>query len=855
MGYAADVKALTADIAKLTEAINAMHAALTSTGKDAGGIFSSLKGIIGRGGQRGLGSTGGNKLDGSLAGFSEPPTTPKSMNTNGGKGTGGGTGGGTVANGGGASFGGVPMVGSSMANMVKGQGYAAIGSGMMGAVKAVVGTVYDAAPDSSGIVNRAGSYYQAALRSPGMARAGLAQATFSALKGGMSSIGSDANVANILANAGYVPGSKDYLSAARQTRGAATYLGMQNENAASAIAGLQGGPMSAQLYQYGITTMGANGEAKSVGDIAKQLYSVMFPGGATSKSVQESLRSGYAGLNLQGLGMNADQQQMISQAFIDIAGGKNPDLASAKSAKDNQNPFDPLYRMNTSSTMIQQASEKNTLSGLGAAAGTIETFNNVMKETIASMSTLKGYLDGLQGNPQGSALKKGAQGLFSAGKKIIGGLMMVGGGIMAATGAGVVPGLAIASGGAALAFGGGGTPGYGSSFGGRNLNSGKYANNLVSAAYGARDAQGGNWDSTGGVHQGTDYNVKVGTPVVAVKEGIVSDKVLSADYGQAVLLDHADGYSSLYAHLSSKQATPGARVFQGQKIGESGKSGNATGPHLHYEVWHGPNNPVDPSELENAGLPVAGSNVTQSMNVSNPNLLSDVTSINALGNTSSGGSSGSSGSLSLVKGTGDKKTWATQLLTAMGAPVSDTSITAITTWAAHEGGHWNNSANYNPLNTTLDMGNSESMNSVGVKRYKSWDEGIQATLKTLTGRSADARGYTAIVNALKSGADTATILKAVSNSAWVTGKTGQNSYKGFTGGGTPGSPGIPNPDTTSQNITPTPIPVTTPQASESKVVNFNVYLNDVSDAQALLWARKVETYLHDKKEISLMGGK
>ena len=257
------------------------------------------------------------------------------------------------------------------------------------------------------------------------------------------------------------------------------------------------------------------------------------------------------------------------------------------------------------------------------------------------------------------------------------------------------------------------------------------------------------------------------------------------------------------------------------------------------------------------------------MNVSNPNLLSDVTSISALGNTSSGGSSGSSGSLSLVKGTGDKKTWATQLLTAMGAPVSDTNINALTTWQSREGGHWNNSANYNPLNTTLDMGNSESMNSVGVKRYKSWEEGIQATIKTLTGGSADARGYTAIVNALKSGADTATILKAVSNSAWVTGKTGQNSYKGFTGGGTPGSPGIPNPDTTSQNITPTPIPVTTPQANESKVVipvttpqaneskvvNFNVYLNDVSDAQALLWARKVETYLHDKKEISLMGGK
>jgi Peptidase family M23 len=846
MGYAADVKALTADISKLTDQINKMHVAVSLAGKDSVGIFSAVRGALNNGGQRGNGSSGSNRLAASFGYLNTPPPVT-SMD---GGGQGGKGGGGTPSktpNGGGANF-------SALAGTYGQMGKAGLVSTGMQALATVGSTLYNMAPDSSGVVNRAGSYYQAALRSPGMGRAGLESATFSALRGGITSIGSDANVANILTNAGYNPGSKDYLSAARQVRGAATYLGMQNENAASAIAGLQGGPMAANLYQYGITTMNANGSSKSVGDIASQLYKQMFPNGATAKSVQESIRSGYAGLNLQGMGLDADKQQMISQAFVDIASGKNPDLASAKSAKGNQNPFDPLFRANTSSTMIQGAAEKNIISGLGAAAGTIETFNNSMKDVIASMSLLKGYMDGLSGNPQGSAVKKGGISMLNFGKKALGfGMMVVGSGLTPFTAGASATAVAA---GAALAFGpdipgGGGTPGYGSSFGGRNMGSKKYSSNLISASYGARDAQGGNWDSTGGVHQGTDYNVASGTPVIAVKDGVVANTTLSADYGQAVIIDHDGGYSSLYAHLSNKEVSPGTRIIQGQEIGKSGKSGNATGPHLHYEVWKGSNNPVDPAELKGAGLPIGGGvSATQSMSLTT-NVLGGVVNGNEVLN---GVASGNGGSMSLTKGTGDKKTWATQLLGALGAPVNDSNITALTTWQSREGGHWNNSASFNPLNTTLDMGNSQSMNSVGVKRYNSWDEGIQATVSTLTGANADARGYSAIVNALRSGANTETILNAVSNSAWVTGKTGQNSYKGFKGGGTPGAPGMPNPNPVEGVVAPAPMTVTS-SSGGSRVVNFNVHLHDVSDAQAMIWAKKVETYLNDKHEISVIGGK
>ena len=56
-------------------------------------------------------------------------------------------------------------------------------------------------------------------------------------------------------------------------------------------------------------------------------------------------------------------------------------------------------------------------------------------------------------------------------------------------------------------------------------------------------------------------------------------------YGRAVIIEHAGKYTTLYAHMSkySKRAKKGARVKQGQVIGYVGKSGLATGPHLHYE--------------------------------------------------------------------------------------------------------------------------------------------------------------------------------------------------------------------------------------------------------------------------------
>ena len=839
MVRAADVKSLTNEVDGLTAAIKEMNVVLALSGKDAVGIFAAVRGALSNGGQRSNGRSGNNRLDASFGYLNTPPPVT-SMDGGGQNGKGGNNTPKETPNGGGASF-------SALAAPYRQMGKVGLAYGGMQALATVGSTLYNAVPDSSGVVNRAGSYYQAALRSPGMGRAGLEGATFSALRGGITGVGSDANVANILANAGYAPGGVDYLSATRQVGGAAKYLGMQNENAASAIAGLQSGAMGANLYQYGITTMDTKGNAKSVGNIAQQLYKTMFPNGATAKSVQASIRSGYAGLNLQGLGMSADQQQMISQAFVDIASGKNPDLASAKSAAGNQNPFDPLFRANTSSTMIQGAAEKNTISGLGAAAGTIETFNNVMKDTIASMALLKGYMDGLSGNPQGSALKKGGMSLLNIGKKAIGaGLMAFGGPVGIAAGA-------------VLAFSpdipnGGGTPGFGSSFGGRNMGSGRGASSLISAGYGARDAQGGNWDSTGGIHQGTDYNVPSGTPVIAVKEGVVSKTTLSADYGQAVIVDHDGGYSTVYAHLSNKEVSPGTRIFQGQEIGKSGKSGNATGPHLHYEVWHGNNNPVDPSELKGAGLPISGSinSATQTMGISSGNALAGVVNAgDALNNVTNVSSNGSSLD---YQGKIPANADINLLDTLKQVGFSGQSLATAYAVAKAESGGRSNAYNPPSNNTGDDSFGLFQINMIGglgpERLAKNW--------KSADGTSFKLSGKQDLFDPLTN----AKVAYHMSNggkdwSAWTTYTSGK--YQQFldpkaTGGGTPGAPGISTTSSMDGMSNSSSVGVMS-SFGGSKVVNFNVYLHDVSDAQAMIWAKKVESYLTDKNEISAIGGR
>lgn len=86
-------------------------------------------------------------------------------------------------------------------------------------------------------------------------------------------------------------------------------------------------------------------------------------------------------------------------------------------------------------------------------------------------------------------------------------------------------------------------------------------------------------------HKGVDYAAPTGTPIRASGDGKVVFRGTKGGYGRTVILQHAGKYTTLYAHMSkySKLAKTGTRVKQGQVIGYVGKTGLASGPHLHYE--------------------------------------------------------------------------------------------------------------------------------------------------------------------------------------------------------------------------------------------------------------------------------
>ncbi len=108
--------------------------------------------------------------------------------------------------------------------------------------------------------------------------------------------------------------------------------------------------------------------------------------------------------------------------------------------------------------------------------------------------------------------------------------------------------------------------------------------------------------------------------------------------------------------------------------------------------------------------------------------------------------------------------WAAALLSAGGWPQTSCNLGAITAWEAAEGGNWENSAAYNPLDTTMPEPDSWSMNSVNVQAYTSWQEGFQATLTTLGNGD-----YGGILSALSAGNSAQAVADAVAASPWGTG--------------------------------------------------------------------------------------
>ena len=85
-------------------------------------------------------------------------------------------------------------------------------------------------------------------------------------------------------------------------------------------------------------------------------------------------------------------------------------------------------------------------------------------------------------------------------------------------------------------------------------------------------------------HYGTDFDAERGSPVWAAHQGVVETATYMSDFGRVIVLNHGDGFSTLYGHLNKIRVKYGDTVRQGQRIGDVGSSGLSTGPHLHIEM-------------------------------------------------------------------------------------------------------------------------------------------------------------------------------------------------------------------------------------------------------------------------------
>ena len=122
----------------------------------------------------------------------------------------------------------------------------------------------------------------------------------------------------------------------------------------------------------------------------------------------------------------------------------------------------------------------------------------------------------------------------------------------------------------------------------------------ISATFGA---SGSRWSS--GRHTGLDFAAPYGTPVRAVAAGRVVEAGWDGSYGNAVVIEHASGVRTRYAHLASDSVRVGEQVAAGERIGSVGSTGNSSGNHLHLEVLTAGGGFTDPRDwLRDRGVRV-----------------------------------------------------------------------------------------------------------------------------------------------------------------------------------------------------------------------------------------------------------
>lgn len=117
---------------------------------------------------------------------------------------------------------------------------------------------------------------------------------------------------------------------------------------------------------------------------------------------------------------------------------------------------------------------------------------------------------------------------------------------------------------------------------------------IITSQYGKRKNP---WSGDDEFHTGLDISTSPGDPVRATADGIVSFSGWDGGSGNLVVLEHGFDFSTFYAHNKMNIVKVGQKVKRGDVIGYVGSTGNATGPHVHYEIWKD-GNPINPNNYK-----------------------------------------------------------------------------------------------------------------------------------------------------------------------------------------------------------------------------------------------------------------
>lgn len=421
-------------------------------------------------------------------------------------------------------------------------------------------------PSVPATLQRASTYYNASLTNgPRQSRLGVQQATFGILNqmGAITSLGSDADVANILGSQGMSVNRGVYGQTVTAVGSAARYLNMDNARAATAISGLTTGMGSSNMLRnFGIYTSDLKtGKEKTQGQIFEELAGRLTAGrpAASVEETMDSIRRGNLGETIANSGLTEDQQTMFKQYMINRAAGKKMDLSDQSAMKSimdeakasgNENPLTGMMNLETAATGALQKAEGAYVGGINAATVALVELQkasgglaallggaNAFMKTMLSDNTVQGM----------STMVKSSLDLISSGMKAVQATTVMGsnpqmavGGIPAVVTGGVMLGGIAAQVGVGAATGGGGS-GEGEN---AMSNLTTLTNSVVNAQTSGSAATGGkskvakpyvgevltkygepSRDDNGNIikakHDGIDYKGTEGTSVTAVADGTV----------------------------------------------------------------------------------------------------------------------------------------------------------------------------------------------------------------------------------------------------------------------------------------------------------------------------------------------